>query len=833
LLVGRVFREYLLIFLITGLILFIKFNSLFTSNSILPGWDTLGHYYAFLKGLTLLQHGELRGYTLSWFGGMPFFYFYPALAFWLMGLVALLFSSFSTILIFKAFLFLCLAFIPVTFHFFVKAFFPGKRIYPLATLSFSLAYLFYQPFEFGGIGIGITGAIPVGLFIQTFATNFVLIFLAYFKKLLTSSRKDIFSHNFFGAIIFGTLTIYSHILSTIFAAFFALLISFFYLSKRNIKKIIYLGLGLILTSAYSLFPLFAYLGLTSGSPVNGTAYYTNPLLPLLGFDINDLFQVNFSEFLNFNWVWFFIFIFFIVGIIKLFKSRHFILPVIFLVSFILIPGEFLNRLFPTIPIHYYRIMPLIMFFYMSIGVIGLQYCFDYLSIRNYRALKNILILILLTALTQQIFFFDFLLSNRNIKPRLLDSYIAPLEYHDNFLEYDLENHTKKAMKYFYDEQIKSRVFPEISGRSAMIDMGSAHYVDTFLPLINKTPVISGLYSESSYQTPFLFTPMEILTSDNLAVGDVLSLSSDEEYNQQSSENIIKDLSLFNTKYFMAIGANFKKTLTLATSSVEKIDITQDISPIELYKTKITVRDYISSPKYLPALYINEDHNLAFRDFSLGWYKMFDVLDFPVIYDGRNVENINNNNLANISFLIIHANNLSLKEIEQLKLLNKKVVVLSEEKYQGDVLPNNFELIEDFRPAVNYYGRSVLWPTNYDGLNKLTTIFKDIELVSVNNKSSEQADLRATTWQDENIIFSGQGPIIINASYFPNWRSQNSDQEVYQVTPGQMLVFATGKTNLKFSSGIGEKISGWVSFVAIIFVSSSGIFLWKRRKKKGE
>jgi uncharacterized membrane protein len=101
------------------------------------------------------------------------------------------------------------------------------------------------------------------------------------------------------------------------------------------------------------------------------------------------------------------------------------------------------------------------------------------------------------------------------------------------------------------------------------------------------------------------------------------------------------------------------------------------------------------------------------------------------------------------------------------------------------------------------------------------------LCILNNQSENQSNLQASVWQDERIVYSGKGPIIINASYFPNWRSQESDQEVYQVTPGQMLFFSEGTTSLEFSSGTGEKISGWVSLVAIIFVFSSGIFFWKK------
>ena len=87
------------------------------------------------------------------------------------------------------------------------------------------------------------------------------------------------------------------------------------------------------------------------------------------------------------------------------------------------------------------------------------------------------------------------------------------------------------------------------------------------------------------------------------------------------------------------------------------------------------------------------------------------------------------------------------------------------------------------------------------------------------------------WQDQEIVFSGQGPIIINAAYFPDWRSQNPNQKIYQVTPGQMLVFAKGKTNLEFSASAKERASGWISVVSIILVIFVGLYLHKKKKRE--
>ena len=300
---------------------------------------------------------------LSWFGGIPIFYFYAPLPFWLMALVAAIFPFFSSILIFKWFILLELSFTSAAFYFFVRSFFPDRKSYASLSLFFCLAYLFYQPYEYGSLGIGIAGAIPVGLFAETLATSFVLIFLGFFKRFLEKEEKNIFSFDFLGALIFGTLIVYSHILSIIFAAFFAALIFLFYWSRANIKKLLRLILGLIITCAYALYPLFVYLGFSSGWRMDNKGYFNDPLAPLLGFDLSNL---TLGNYLNFNWVWFIIFAFFLFGLIRLLKARQFILPALFLIAFTLVPRQYLQMIFPTLPIHYYRIMPLIMLIYLLI-----------------------------------------------------------------------------------------------------------------------------------------------------------------------------------------------------------------------------------------------------------------------------------------------------------------------------------------------------------------------------------------------------------------------------------------------------------------------------------
>lgn len=820
---GRKFSvlDYFIIILATAGVLLFRFYDLFTSPSFLAGWDTIGHYYTFLKGLYLFQHGELRGYMMNWFGGMPVFYFYPAMVFWFMGAVAVIFPAINPVLIFKFTILLELALIPASFLFFARSFWPEEKVSSVAVFFFSLAYIFYQPFEYGSLGIGIAGAVPVGLLAEFWATNLVLVFLGFFYRLMLSESKRLIDGNFFGALIFGAFIVHSHILSMVFSAVFAGLIFLFRINWNNIKRIGILLVSLALLGAYSLYPLFAFLEYSSGWRMDAAGYFADPLFPLLAFDPSALFR---GEFLVFNWIWFFIFWFFVLGFILLIKRRHIIMPSIFLVSFILIPRQFFASIFPSLPVHYYRVMPIIFFFYLAISIYGLQQVFSWLY-KKWRFSPYFISIFLIFVLARQISNFSFGIDQMNIQPRIIDSYTQPITYYHDLEEYPFASEAKRTMKYFHDKKITSRVAPEMGGRSFMINIGSSHYFNTMLPMINNTPVLFGLYAESAYQLPFFFTPLEVLSKTNLAYGNVLALMADRRYLAQKPEQVIKEMSLFNVEYFIAGNKPFQESLAMASSSAERVDIGPKTEPFQVYKIKDVARSYVSYPKYLPAMYINEDGELSFREFALGWYKLFDILDFPVIFDHVRIKNLDKEDLSRVSFLIVHAKSLSDKDRQVLNSTGKPIVVLSRFDYEGE-LPEGATLIDNFRPGAGYYGQAAVFQPNYDTLHELQKFF---EQAKTKFPSGLKGSPSLISWEDEKISFSAEGPTIVNASYFPNWRSQDNQQKIYQVTPGQMLVYAKGDTTINFSPGLLERISLWLSIISFGLVLIIWI-IWLKRKK---
>ncbi len=74
--------HYLEIFLFVAVIgiCALKFSGLFVyGNTLLPGWDTVPHFYLFENFLKLLSGGQINGYDVQQLGGSTLFYFYGPL----------------------------------------------------------------------------------------------------------------------------------------------------------------------------------------------------------------------------------------------------------------------------------------------------------------------------------------------------------------------------------------------------------------------------------------------------------------------------------------------------------------------------------------------------------------------------------------------------------------------------------------------------------------------------------------------------------------------------------------------------------------------------------
>lgn len=818
--------EYLYLFLATLAILIIKFPDMWFGPGVLAGWDTVGHYQAFLKQAELIQAGQLKGYLLGWFGGMPFLYFYSPLFFWLGGLMITCLPFISPILIFKGLILLFLAAFSPAFYYFSKTFLPVKASAWLAG-SLALLYIFYQPVAFGDLGIGLAGAVASGLVTHGPGLILSLLFLAYFKRLLVSSEQYWHEKYFYLAIISGSALLYTHLISTVFAAILGLIIMIHYWPNRQsfLKSILVL-VGISLLSAYYLLPFLSYYQYSSDwSYPRIEGFFFDPLQPLLAVDPLDFINGRWG---SINWPWLTVGLSFVIGFSMLVRRRLFVLPALFLIPFLVVPRDYLSQVLGT-SMHYYRIMPLLIVLFLVIALYALTVFDNYLQSKvKYMPWRLSFWLLVFILVAWKIAAFSFSLNSYNVKPNLAMATNNPLEYKTDLNLYPGQKAVGKMLSCLESQgAAEGRVSVEPHLYYLTQQIGSAHYFDYAL-LEEGFPLLQGLYSESGNQTAFIYPPFASLSPRAAGYEFPLShhLYQNSFYRSQSAQSSVKQLGLFNAQYILAFSpeaiANLER---LPAESVKAVNC--ENTYFGLFEINQAVRrPYLSQPEYKPMLFVQGDNSeLPFRLFSLGWYSLEKMRSVPVIYrDGVGVDNMNQINSVewpDISAVVVSSNALTSAQVEALQKIQKAVVVLASETYHGEVLPDNFTVIQNFHPVADYDSYNRAFQPDLQALEKFLQFVED-KVFTMDNQLTSNDQPQLLVWQDERISFTGRGPVIINASYFPAWRSATGSQ-IFEVTPGQMLVFSEGETSLEFKSSISDVIGGAVSglFLLLLMIFAFG------------
>ncbi|MCH7759429.1 hypothetical protein IID20_03670, partial [Patescibacteria group bacterium] len=216
------------------------------------------------------------------------------------------------------------------------------------------------------------------------------------------------------------------------------------------------------------------------------------------------------------------------------------------------------------------------------------------------------------------------------------------------------------------------------------------------------------------------------------------------------------------------------------------------------------------PKYKPGLFIDQDGEIDWSEFADWWYTFPKLLDFPIAESLVSLESLTQQEVDNFSMLIISTENLGEDKINVLRKLNHPVVFLN-------LNPDDYNLNEQFT-----------WINNLR-YKKYSEILAEYLFKEKENYFISVSEPEVKKFADQEIIFNAQGPVIINAGYFPYWQSINEKQNVYRVTPGQMLVFSDGQTVLRYQGDLVKKISIIISWLTLL-----AILVWlilKRKKNK--
>lgn len=805
-------HKFALFYLAYAIVLFSKLWGLVSVDQVLPSGDALAHFVTLKTLVQNLEAGSLASYSHAWFGGIPFLQFYAPLSFFLMGgLYAVLGKIFSLFLIFRFFIFFSLLAFPICFFIFLKEYL-GERAAQYGVWT-SFAWIFY-PKLLSATGIGASGAVFYGLFSQVFAVCLLFLFLVAFRRMLFA---PVFSKwHLVSGVLFGLL-ILSHTVTTLQAGFIVLFIAAYYsrelfASFRRFALIVLSFLWGALLSAFWFLPFISNLSYTSAEHISSTVY-KNPLLLFFPFNPLAIFEGNW---IHFSYGWFGISVLFFIGLAALIREREYLFPYLLGVSYFLLHTDY-PLVFTRAPIHYYRFFPFVFAIFLGIAGWGAMRVFD--RIRTTRAIivAGVIFVLLFANIVA-----SFSLGNgfaRN-DPRL-SGFSRDIPYYWSLDEFP---GTRDAQNIVHLLSPKSPLLPEPPVRVLAAfnplfsteNLSSIHFFDAALPLASGESVLFGLYAEAAWQLPFIFPTTDSLLSDNLQWGKIRGLKFNTYFQSKEPDAMARRLSLFGVNYIITSSA-LTETEIGALRGVKKIT---SQGPFSLFHLP-GARANASAPEYRPGAYLDADGSIPFRNFSLGWYSEEALLNRPVAWLKKPARDIDATDLAPFDYFIVGGGRFDQHLLSLLSDTEKPVLFLNDAKIS--TAPAGFgEAVSNFKPIADYYDGVLLEQPNLSALAALRAF------IVKNAIKNEGMHANAEEWSDRTIRVSGNGPIILDAGYFPYWMRKDGG-EVYPVTPGQMLVFADGDVPLVYRAGADMRLGRWLSAAALLFGLGGYFFLRKRKK----
>lgn len=790
---------------IPALILFcliIRFKGLFI-DELLPGWDTLPHFYAFRAFVENLKDFSFSSYNINWLGGLPLFYFYGFFSYILPAI--LYFFSFGILseeLSWRLGIFCIITLYPISFWFFAKTFI-GKKAAKIAPFL-SLFFLFFPHF-FSAFGIGAESVYAAGLFSGFFS----IILLLFFLSVLERARR---THNtiyiYIGALLLGALAI-NHVLS-FFWAIFTWFIFFIYHRKDLWIKIAQIKIAIFsgLISSFFIIPFLKNISLTAAAaggtltqeiilmiaiPVIGALHYlsgiaTHPEAVILFLGTSLLITV-----------------FVFIGI-KRFHERTNNTLIFWIVTsfFIFMMGSsILMNFFPNLTLHYYRSAPFLLTFLLLFSLTGFEL---YIGKSNVSRIKKFLV----TSFFSLILFLFGIFSSFNMLPLSAPIQKDPLNFSDLPYHFSLSDYpdykATQDVLHFFSSLHTQRVFVE----GASYDnarQGSPHTLATLLLLKQNKGTLNGLFVESSPQSPFIMPLMKTLTN-SFSWGKT-PLSYDSFFLNQEHKYMLDRLKLFGVDYIVTYSENASKRM----KESKKLDVIKEFQREEEDQYLYNAYNIFKVKNQLPlvrdagntiGLYINCSSKTIedFTSFSLNLFRIQTLYKLPVA-SRMCGEEFTRDEINRFSFLILNSETILSEEFSRIRniasMLDKKVFILDASPEIERKLFNN---------------EIKVTPSYVQSKNGILNVLESLYATSTQDYNIEPPQKWSITNSEISFI-SGKSearPYIINLGYFPNWKDINK-KTVYMVTPMQMLVFSDPtreETKLIFQHSILENILGAIS-----------------------
>lgn len=789
-------KEPFLFIVVFAITLFL-FGHVISSDSILWGWNTPAHFFSVTEMVEYISSGSFSGYSLSWSGGVPLFVLYPPLIHGMIAFFHVLLSSVSLEFFFSFFLFLSLPIYVVSLWYSAKTFF--DRSVGKVAILLSLIYILF-PGKFYVLGIGASGAFFMGFFNAVWGVSFALLALSFLKNIYDSSdnKERIWYGGFFS--LFVALAFLTHTLSFIGMMFFVVLFSLFHIHLRSFLYSLGGVIFSFLLSAFFAIPFFSHLWLSAGRSLSFGLFGSSPFLYTFPFDFS--FLRDFTD-TSFNiWACIFFFLFIVGGYISMREKKHDAL-FFWIIGALIFGTTYGLTMFPSLPIHYYRMMP----FLLSFALILASYGIVMLWRGGGRYIKGGVVGLVTVMLVFLLFTFDIGNGeNRFESQGLFNTYES--SYAPQRESYSYYENTEAFLSVMADLPIQ-RFFAQ---SSSVTNAGSPHYLMSLAPYLNKQPSVFGLFVESSSQSPFLIPSLEGVMGGRIEWGDDRLSEKIDSFLEQPLDTHIKRVGMFGVSHLIAEGEAFAQRLS--ESELLKEEYT------DAYRSIFSLREYsplIYPSEYKPGVYMNLDGTLPFRDVALALFEGEKSFSLPLIEWEGNLSQIEDEK-DSFSFLLVSGANLPQYK-EELENISLPLIILNP---NGKLTHPQRYYIHTFEPLS--YSR--VYPS------KPTSSFawKQLQETALSLLVEDEGSVVVERIDENSISFEGEGAIIINAGYGPSWEIVSSCERellcrVWHLSPSRMLVFSEGVVSMKHDSP-----EGWGIVSVLSTVLFMGGMVYVRRKK---
>lgn len=714
-------------------------------NAELPGWDTPGHYSAFVKMATeYLPHFRLTGYAPEWLGGIALFRFYgPTFFALLAGLWLVTFKMIPLALLFRIGAFAALALVPVALWDAARVWFDRRTA--RWALLLSLAFVFY-PNAYSSVGLGAGAVFWVG-YIPSMAGLAVAFFaLAQAERLRTNTGKKAIA--WMAALVMLLAT--GHTVSfMVFMGLLAVRAALAHADRAYLKRLgIAVGAGIV-ASLWWLVPFAAQNALSS------TETLAEPIskpLPLLLFPA------------TFPYLWLGAPLLALAvgfGLVLLWRAKKREVPLLFAAAFLVVAlRNVFGWIAPNFTFHYYRAIP----FAYLLMLLAAAYAFAEASRRwadDVTRRQAYLLLGALSIVGIYAFAFDFRADYRSGDERGRD------QIGWRWDEFPLSEEAETLAARLRDLPDAHRVLPLLVQHEAIGEIGSTRRFDSLLALQGRPETLTGVYTESSPLTPFALATAEALTGTKVRFNGDRRLRYVEPFLSQPAATHLDRLRSLGVDHVFA----YSPEVTELLAGLEGLREIDGAPPFRLFA--LNEPEPIIGGAAKPLLALNLNRRVGFRDLAMALYAGESTYRLPVIDGGDSLDALKEIGTENLSAVIVSGGEA---EVSRVRVLVGDAMPIIKLPKDFAVLPRSLHVVQ------------TEWPAGWEDVQRQ---------VAEAAGDVAPSEARAVSQDDEKITVEGAGAALLRYGFARGWRVTSGDGRVYQVSPAFMLVTGDGARTLEY------------------------------------